>query len=302
MQTIIEINGLTKYYQKSLIGIDNLNLEVQEGEIFGFLGSNGAGKTTTIRLLINLLFPTSGSAKIFGLDMVKDHLQICKDIGYIPSSIRPHKQMTGYEFLKYLGTLSANGRCHREYQQYLLDRFTLSTKDLHRKIKDYSSGMARKIALIQAFQHRPRLLIMDEPTEGLDPVMQETFYQLLKEYRDKGGTVFLSSHHLREVELICQRAAIIRQGRLMAVEVIQDRLKCSGRSIYVTFQQPVPLEQLKCPAWEITHLDGCQMSARLTGEMDTVIKFLAGFPIQNLNLPNTSLQDIFLNYYREETN
>lgn len=297
MEEIIEILDLSKYYKEEVVGIEDLSLSVQQGEIYGFLGSNGAGKTTTIRLLMNLLFPTCGKAKIFGKDVNKHHLDICKETGYIPSSVRPHKHMTGEDFLDYMGKLSSNR--DTEYRSHLLKRFDFSDKDLHRKIKEYSSGMARKIALVQTFQHRPRLLIMDEPTEGLDPVMQHTFYELLKEYRDDGGTVFISSHHLREVELVCDKAAIIRKGRLVAVEKIQYLMKYTARTIHVKFKKEIKPSLMKSDAWEIVTINGSELTAKLTGEIDKIIKLLSRFDIRDMSLPNLSLQDVFLDYYRE---
>ncbi len=294
---VIETSGLTKYYGDGVIGVEDLSLSVREGEVYGFLGSNGAGKTTTIRLLMNLLFPSCGKARIFGKDSVKDHLAICKDLGYLPSSVRPHKQMTGEGFLKYMGRLSGGVETRR--RQELLDRFQFSARDLKRKVKDYSSGMARKIALIQTFQHHPRLVIMDEPTEGLDPVMQHGFYELLKNYRGEGGTVFLSSHHLREVEQVCDRAGIIRGGRLVAVEKIRDLMNHAARTVEVTFKSNIPLEILTSEAWEIIEAKGqpTTVKARVPGDLDQLIKFLARFEVADLSLPNPSLQDIFLDYY-----
>jgi ABC-2 type transport system ATP-binding protein len=295
-ENIIETFGLTKYYRKGVIGIEDLSLTVKQGEIYGFLGSNGAGKTTTIRMLVNLIFPTRGRARIFGKDMVKHHLEICKNIGYIPSAVRPHRHMTGEDFLDYMGNLSANGDI--EYRDYLLNKFDFSRKDLKRKVKEYSSGMARKIALVQTFQHRPGLLIMDEPTEGLDPVMQHTFYELLKEYRDNGGTVFISSHHLLEVEQVCDRAAIIRSGRLVAVEKIHELMNLMARTLQVKFKNRVEDSRLESDAWEIVNIDGTSLTAKVTGDIDTVIKLLSQFDIKDVSLPRPSLQDVFLDYYR----
>jgi len=295
-ENIIETFGLTKYFKNRVVGIEDLSLSVQEGEIYGFLGSNGAGKTTTIRLLMNLLFPSAGNAVIFGKNMVKQHLEICKNIGYIPASVSPHKNMTGEDFLDYMGRLSANS--DKEYRSYLLKKFDFSTKDLKRKIKEYSSGMARKIALVQTFQHRPRLMVMDEPTEGLDPVMQHTFYELLKEYKENGGTVFISSHHLLEVEKVCDRAAIIRSGHLVAVEKIHELMLHTGRIIQVTFKHPVNPSQLTLDAWEIISSDETALKAKITGDIDQIIKLLSRFEIKEMSLPHPSLQDIFLGYYR----
>lgn len=297
MTQAIETFGLTKHYPGGVVGVEDLSLSVEHGEIYGFLGSNGAGKTTTIRMLVNLLFPTGGNAKIFGKDVVKQHIDICRQIGYLPSSVRPHNNMTGHDFLDYMGKLSGDGDL--DYRRQLLDRFDFAAKDLKRKVKEYSSGMARKIALVQTFQARPKLMIMDEPTEGLDPVMQHRFYELLKEYRAEGGTVFLSSHHLLEVEQVCDRAGIIRNGHLVAVEKIHDIMQHMARSIHVTFKEKIDPSLLESPAWEIQQNNGIKVTAKVTGDMDTVIKHLSRFQIQDLSLPNPSLQDVFLNYYKD---
>jgi len=298
MEKIIETNGLTKYYPGGIIGIEDLSLSVEEGEIYGFLGANGAGKTTTIRLLVNLVFPTRGNARVFGKDAVKHHIEICKDIGYIPSSVRPHNHMTGDDFLNYMGKLSGN--CDINYRKYLLKKFEMSDKDLQRKIKEYSTGMARKLALIQTFQHKPRLLIMDEPTEGLDPIMQHTFYELVKEYGNNGGTVFISSHHLLEVEQVCHRAAIIRNGKLAAVEKINEVMKCMIRTIQVKFKNPVDIALIQCDDWDIDSFKGTMLTAKIKGDIDKIIKLLSRFEILDISLPKPSLQDVFLDYYREE--
>jgi ABC-2 type transport system ATP-binding protein len=298
MEKIIETFGLTKHFPKGVIGIKDLSLTVNPGEIYGFLGSNGAGKTTTIRLLLNLIFPTSGKGKIFGKDMVKKRLDISKNIGYIPGSVSPQKNMTGGDFLDYMGRFFAQRDA--KYRRQLLDRFEFSAADLERPVKHYSSGMARKISIIQAFQHRPRLLIMDEPTEGLDPVMQHNFYELLKEYRNDGGTAFISSHHLREVEQVCDGAAIIRRGILVAVEKVKDLIEQMARPVHVIFKEKISRSKLESTAWEITSLDGRVLQAKLTGEINDIIKHLAQFPVEDLTLPNLSLEDVFLSYYREE--
>lgn len=300
MEKIIETFGLTKYYPKGITGIKDLSLTVHAGEIYGFLGSNGAGKTTTIRLLLNLIFPTSGRGRIFNHDIVKKRLEICKDIGYIPGSIRPHRHMTGEDFLDYMGRFFA--KTDVDYRRQLLDRFEFAAADLQRHVKQYSSGMARKIAIVQAFQHRPRLLIMDEPTEGLDPVMQYNFYELLKDYRDNGGTAFISSHHLREVDQVCDGAAIVRKGELVAVEKVNDLMNHMARPVHVRLKKPIKRSELESEVWEVVSLEDKDVHARLTGDMDVLIKFLAKFEVEDLSLPNLSLEDIFLSYYREEEN
>lgn len=300
MPYAIETIGLTKHYPGNVIGVEDLSLKVENGEIYGFLGSNGAGKTTTIRMLLNLLFPTGGHAKIFGKDIVKNHKDICKEIGYLPSSVRPHRYMTGENFLDYMSQLS--GKNDKEYRQNLLNRFEFSDKDLKRKIKGYSSGMARKIALIQTFQHKPKMMIMDEPTEGLDPVMQHIFYELLKEYRMQGGTVFLSSHHLLEVEQVCDRAGIIRNGKLVAEEKIQHIMKHMSRTINIKFKNKINTLLLESDVWEITKKTDTTISAKLTGDINKVLKLISQFDIKDMNLPNPSLQDVFLDYYKDGYN
>ncbi|MBN2134309.1 MAG: ABC transporter ATP-binding protein [Acidobacteria bacterium] len=298
MQKIIETENLTKYYSKNVIGIKDLNISVEQGEIYGFLGSNGAGKTTTIRVLLNLIYPTSGNGKIFGKDIIGDHLAITKKIGYIPSAIKPYKNLTGQDFLRYAAKyyhIKDNKR-----RQTLLDAFTMSEKDLNRKIRDYSSGMGRKIAIIQAFEHKPDLIIMDEPTEGLDPVMQHTFYALLKEYRDEGGTVFISSHHLREVERVCDRAAIIRKGKLVKVEKVKDLMSSGSKKINIVFADKVQSNELDIPELKIEEFDGQRLFGTVTGNIDKVIKKLAGYKILDISLPPRSLEDVFLHYYTDE--
>jgi len=297
MEKIIEINDLTKFYRGGITGIETLTLTVNEGEIYGFLGSNGSGKTTTIRLLLNFLFPTSGSARIFGKDIIADHIEITRNIGYIPSPVSPNRSLTGEAFLKYTSGFykRVSGRARSE----LLERFEFSSRDLKRKIKDYSSGMARKIAIIQAFEHRPRLIIMDEPTEGLDPVMQHEFYKLMKEYKSKGGTAFISSHHLREVERVCDRAAIIRKGRLVTVEDVQDLMNGMSRKIKVVFGKKVTKFDLIDPAWEIITFDGKKLEAIIISDLNRIIKILSKFEITDMTLPPRSLEDVFLDYYQE---
>lgn len=298
MQYIIETNNLTKYYRDGTVGVENLSLCVEEGIIFGFLGSNGAGKTTTIRMLMNLIFPSSGSARIFGKDVIKHHLGINKDIGYLPSSVTPHRNMTGEDFLDYMGKLSGNGDI--TYRKWLLQKFELSEKDLRRKIKKYSTGMARKVAIVQTFQNHPKLVIMDEPTDGLDPVMQDTFYDILRDYKNKGGSVFISSHHLLEVEQVCDIAAIIRNGHLAAVENIQDLSKYRSRFIEVEFKNEISKEKIESENWELIEIKGNFVQARITGEIDGIIKLLANFDIKELNISSPTLQDVFMSYYQED--
>jgi len=211
---IIETQGLTKYYGKTR-GIEDLNLSVKEGEIFGFLGPNGAGKTTTLRLLLDLIHPSSGQAKIFGLDSHKDNLEIKQRIGYIPGELNLYRNMRGRDLLNYLARFY-NG-LDSVFIIGLTKRFKL---DLERKIKTYSKGMKQMLGVIQAFMNDPDLLILDEPTSGLDPFMQQEIYNLFRETKEKGKTIFLSSHNLYEIQKICDRVGIVREGHLVAIENI----------------------------------------------------------------------------------
>jgi ABC-2 type transport system ATP-binding protein len=298
METVIKTDRLTKIYGRKTVGIQDLTMEVRRGEIYGFLGSNGAGKTTTIRLLLNLIFPTSGSAEALGKNVAAEHLDICSLVGYAPSGVRPPRNVTGDEFLKYMGRYYHHN--DEKHLRNLLERFEFSEKDLRRKIKEYSTGMARKIAIIQAFQHKPELVIMDEPTEGLDPVMQHHFYELLTDYRNSGGTVFLSSHRLREVEQVCDRAAIIRNGILVTVETVKDLVERTSRTITIHFKKKIPRSVLETGELEIIEFNGERLKAKLKGDINKVINILSKYEVKDLSLPPLSLEDVFLHYYSEE--
>jgi ABC-2 type transport system ATP-binding protein len=298
METVIKTERLTKIYGGKTIGIKDLTMEVRRGEIYGFLGSNGAGKTTTIRLLLNLIFPTSGSAEVFAKNAAREHIDICGLVGYAPSGVRPPRNMTGDEFLNHMGRYYNQN--DPKYLQNLLDTFEFSKKDLQRKVKEYSSGMARKIAIIQAFRHKPELVILDEPTEGLDPVMQHHFYELLDDYRNNEGTVFLSSHRLREVEQVCDRAAIIRNGILVTVETVKDLVERTSRIITIHFKKKIPRSVLETGELEIIEFNGERLKAKLKGDINKVINLLAKYEVKDLSLPPLSLEDVFLHYYKEE--
>ena len=207
----ISIRGLTKRYGK-LIAVDRLDLEVPRGEVFGFLGLNGAGKTTTIRILLDLLRPTSGHAAVFGHDCQSDSLKARSDVGYLPGEMGIYSDLTGHEMLVFLSRIGG-GTVSKAHRHTLTERFELTDRDLSRRLREYSTGMKRKLGLIQAFQADPLLLILDEPTEGLDPLMQESFYELLTDARKRGRTVFMSSHVLPEVERICDPSRFSAKAR-----------------------------------------------------------------------------------------
>ncbi len=229
----ISIRGLTKLYGR-LIAVDNLDLNVPRGEVFGFLGLNGAGKTTTIRILLDLLRPNSGKAAVFGHDCQSDSLEARSSVGYLPGEMGIYSDLTGYELLRFLERIGG-GTVSREHRNSLTQRFELSDRDLSRKLREYSTGMKRKLGLVQAFQADPLLLILDEPTEGLDPLMQESFYELLAESRRRGRTVFMSSHVLPEVERVCDRIAVLRKGEVVLLSLRRRRegagIQASARGV-----------------------------------------------------------------------
>jgi ABC-2 type transport system ATP-binding protein len=294
MTAIIEVEGLTKSYG-SKRGIINVSFHVEEGEVFGFLGPNGAGKTTTIRLLMALLRADAGIARITGLDCWRQSVEIKRLIGYLPGELSLDPGLTGGQILEYFGHL--RGGVDQAYLKQLVKRLDL---DPSRKFRQYSSGNKRKIGLIQAFMHRPRLLILDEPTSGLDPLNQQEFDQMVKEVRDEGRTVFLSSHILSEVEQTCTRVGIIREGQLVRVGGLTELKDIKRYEITITFANTVPAEtfkQLPGVAEVETLADGQTLRLTMQGEADAVIKAAAQHAVVTLTSHEPSLEDIFLRYY-----
>src|SRR6187431_2886174 len=246
----IETHGLTKIYGArrgatpdlsrglwAAPALADLDIAVRDGEIFGFLGPNGAGKSTTIRLLLGFLHPTAGAGRMLGLDIVRDSVAIRRRIGYLPGGIALYDAMTGEGLLDYLAELSGRRPVRRAE---LCERLELSPRTLGRPVRDYSRGMRQKIGIVQALQHDPELAILDEPTEGLDPLMQRAFYGILDDLRAAGRTIFFSSHVLYEVERVCDRVVIVRQGRLVALEDIPSLLARRKRNVEIRLSGPAP--------------------------------------------------------------
>jgi ABC-2 type transport system ATP-binding protein len=297
MAAIIEVDKLTKSYG-SKRGIVDVTLQVEEGEVFGFLGPNGAGKTTTIRLLMALLHAGSGEARIAGLDCWKQSVEIKRITGYIPGEPALDPNLTGGQILEYFAHL--RGGVDQAYLQQLIQRFDL---DISRKFRQYSTGNKRKVVLIQAFMHRPRLLILDEPTSGLDPLNQLEFDRMVKEVRNEGRTVFLSSHVLSEVEKTCTRVGIIRDGTLVRIGGVSEVTAIKRYEITITFAQPVPVEMFKTldGVAEMESLDqGRGVRLGMQGPADAVIKAAARYPVVSLTSHEPSLEDIFLRYYEAD--
>ncbi|HXF35870.1 MAG TPA: ABC transporter ATP-binding protein [Actinomycetota bacterium] len=291
-EPVIETEGLTKSYGKRR-GIVDVSLVVRRGEVFGFLGPNGAGKTTTIRTLLDLIRPTGGTARIFGLDSRRDSLEIRRRVGYLPGELALWERMTGAELLAFLGEL--RGDVDRRSIAELADRLEC---DLSVRIGSLSHGSKQKIALIQAFMHRPELLILDEPTVGLDPLMQEEFQRLVAEARAEGRTVFLSSHILREVERTCDRVGIIREGRLVAVEDIGDLRARELRVLDLRFARPVPASAfLGLPGIQEVEAQGDGIRLTVAGPLDAAVKAAARYEVVDLTSHEPALEEIFLRFY-----
>ena len=285
----IKTTGLTKYYGKAR-GIIDLNLCGPEGECFGFIGPNGAGKSTTIRTLLGLISPSSGSAEILGMDMVKERQKILEGVGYLPSEAVFYPGMRVRDVLK----LSAGLRkkdC-REEAARLCERLELDTA---RKVEELSFGNRKKVAIVCALQHRPRLLVLDEPTSGLDPLMQREFFSILRERNREGTTVFLSSHVLSEIQRNCRRAAIIREGRLIACDSVEALSKTNAKR--VTVHGELDIEKLP-GVRDIQPLDG-GASFLFGGDINALVGQLAACRLTDLSVAEPDLEEIFLHYYTE---
>ncbi|MBI5957980.1 MAG: ABC transporter ATP-binding protein [Chloroflexi bacterium] len=299
---IIQTRRLTHCYGK-FAAIQDVDLEVRRGEVFGFLGPNGAGKTTTIRTLLDFIRPSAGSATIFGLDTRREGVTIRQRTGYLPSELVLWNNWTGLDYVRWLEQVRGRGNGHLAEAQRLAG---LLDFDLKRSLRGLSTGMKRKMGLIAALLHRPELLILDEPSTGLDPLMQQVFHDLVREARAEGRTVFLSSHNLPEVEAICDRVGIIRAGRLEAVESVSDLTHVTFRWLTLTLDRAISPETFRAIAG-VSDLsgEGAVLRMRISGDtdMDAVIKQAAQYTVRDLHIEHPTLEEIFLTYYgRREGN
>ena len=291
--SVIELEGLTKYYG-DVKGIEDLSFTVDAGETFGFLGPNGAGKSTTIRLLLGLIRPTGGAARLLGRDVTDREalIEAKARIGHIPDDVQFYETMTGERHLDYYAGFRGDDR-----REELLERFPIPE---NRAVRDYSSGNRQKLAIVQAFMHDPDLLIMDEPTTGLDPLLQNEFYELLAEEQRRGVTVFFSSHILSEVRRTCDRVAIIRDGGLVTLEDIHTLLEKSGKVVTARLEEsPDPSVFEFEGVSQVTVEDGAY-TVILTGNYDALIDRLADFSVRDLSIRETSLEDVFMHFYGGE--
>ena len=293
MTAAITTTRLTKTYGTSR-GIEAVDLQVPAGEIFGFLGPNGAGKTTTIRILIDHIRPTSGQAQVLGLDARADSVEIRRRIGILPSDVALYPRATGGQILQYLSNL--RGGVDRTDLGRLVERFGV---ELDRPVRELSMGNRQKIALVSAFLGQPELVILDEPTVGLDPLVQQEFHTLLAEVRAQGRTVFLSSHTLSEVERVADRVAIIREGRLVVTERVTDLKRKAVRRLEFEFAAPVPADRfVAMPQVNAVEADGRILRLSIAGPVGAVVTEAAAHDLVNVISEEPDLEDLFLSYYR----
>jgi ABC-2 type transport system ATP-binding protein len=292
----IATRGLSKDYGSGR-GLFGLDLEVSQGEVFGFLGPNGAGKSTTMRLLLDLIKPTSGSASVLGLDTVKDSLEIRRRVGFLPGDLALYLKLTGRAVLDYLGQL--RGGVDQRIRDSLAERFNA---DLDRPLRELSTGNRQKLGLVQAFMHEPELLILDEPIAGLDPLVQQTFHALLAEVSAEGRTVFLSSHTLSEVERVTHRLAILRQGKLVVVDSLENLREVAVQRLEIEFGEPVNASEFRAlPGVTEVQAEGQTLTLGFEGSADAVVKAAAAHEVRAIRPREDDLEDIFLRYYRERS-
>lgn len=295
MPSVIEAIGLTKFYGTRR-GVEDIDLRVEQGDVFGFLGPNGAGKTTTIRMMLDHIRPTRGSLTIFGKEPRTNGPKLRRRIGYLPGELPLWEQMTAQETLEFFARL--RGGVDWAYVRRLAERFQV---ELAAPVHTLSRGNRQKIGVISAFMHQPELLVLDEPSGGLDPLMQQEFNGLVTEANKDGATVFLSSHILPEVEHLATRVAIIREGGLVTVQQVNALKQRSLRTLHVTFTRPVPRDVLAgVPGVRDFAVDGTSMKANVEVPMDAVIKALARFSVNDVTVHEPTLEDVFLAFYREK--
>ena len=288
MKPIIEIEHLTKFYGKNR-GVNDLSLSVSEGDVFGFIGPNGAGKSTTIRAMLGLISPTSGSVRLFGQGVRRGDASALAEVGYMPAEAAFYRGMRVSEVI----SLSAKLRrmdCAAEARR-LCDRLQL---DVRRRVEDLSLGNRKKVSIVCALQHRPALCLLDEPTSGLDPLMQEAFFDLLEERHAAGGTIFLSSHVLGEVQRHCQRAGVIREGRLIACDRVENLSRTRARRVTLH-----GVNRLSLPGMRDVQSEKRALRFLYDGDMAALISALQGLPVDDMTITEPPLEEIFLHFYEE---
>lgn len=291
---VIEIKNLTKTYGKAR-GIADVSFNVEQGEIFGFIGPNGAGKSTTIRTLLSLIYPTSGSATIFGKDCIQFAPEIKKEIGYLPSEIFYYDNMKVKDLLKYSASFYK-----KDCSKRMKELAKMMDLDLNKKIDDLSLGNKKKVGIVQGLLHEPKLIILDEPTSGLDPLMQQKFFELLEEENKKGATILFSSHILSEVQRLCNRVAIIKEGKIVTVEKISTLQENNYKKFKVETDAPLDKNYFQIDGVNKLDTHNNVTSFLFKGNINTVMKKIADIEITNLWIEEPDLEEIFLHYYEKE--
>ena len=286
------IKNLKKYFGKTK-AVDGISIEIEEGEIYGFLGPNGAGKTTAIRCLMDFLRPDSGSITVFGLDARADSVSIKEKVGFLPSDMYLHRDWTGLEHIEFVRAVRGEKYEYKDLARKL-------DYDVRIKTKNLSTGNRQKLGLILALMVNPSFLILDEPTRGLDPLLQNVFYKILEDFRAQGGTVFMSSHILPEIERVCDKVAIIREGKIVGVEVVDEFKKSTLHLVTVRFTSSSDKANFKVPGSEIVDQLDDGVLLKIRGDLNPLLKELAKYSIKDLSLDHSSLEDLFLSFYEKK--
>jgi ABC-2 type transport system ATP-binding protein len=289
---VIETEKLTKYYGKSR-GIIDVDISVDEGEIYGFIGPNGAGKSTTIRVLLSLIFATSGTATIFGKDVVQYGPEIRAEIGYLPSEVFYYEKMRVRELLDYSASFYK-----KDCSARIAELAEIMDLDMDKKIDDLSYGNKKKVGIVQGLLHSPKLIILDEPTGGLDPLMQQKFFDLINEENKKGVTVFLSSHILSEVQRLCSRVAIIKEGKIIQVEKMSDLAKSNYSQFRLVTNKPLAKDYFKMDGVTELKTNEKHVSFLFKGDLNMIVKKISALDLQALWVEEPDLEDIFLHFYK----
>jgi len=293
---VIEIRNLTKYYGRSR-GIIDVNLNISEGEIFGFIGPNGAGKSTTIRTLLAFLRPTKGSAKIFNMDCILEAPKIKSEVGYIPAEVGYYEDMKVKDLLNYSARFY-----HKDCRKRINQLSEILKLDSGKKINSLSSGNKKKVSIVQALLHEPKLLILDEPTNGLDPLIQNRFFEILKDENKKGVTIFFSSHILSEVQRICDRVAIIKEGKIIKIEQIDELRKNRYKKIKIAFADGVAITSLTTGGIKDSLIKDNILEFIYSGKINNIIQELSGKDIDNIWIEEPTLEEVFMHYYEGKDN
>lgn len=290
---VIEIKDLTKKYGNSR-GISEVNLNVEQGEIFGFIGPNGAGKSTTIRTLLGLIYPTSGSAKIFGKSCT-EHPEVRAELGYLPSEVFYYDNMKVIDLLKYSASFYK-----KDCTKRINELAEIMDLDLKKKIDDLSFGNKKKVGIVQGLLHQPKLIILDEPTSGLDPLMQQRFFDLIKEENKRGATVFFSSHILSEVQKMCNKVAFIKEGKIIKIEKVNDLHENSYKKINIETKLAIDKDSLNINGVSKLEVNGNNTNFIYKGNVNSIIKKISEIELLNVSIEEPDLEEIFMHYYAKE--